>query len=926
MQGGPRERVKAGIATTSGRIAGLAALALLFFAGLPLARAQQPAGKEATVPPPETRQRRFVLDYEGAVRHVVRDGDPLTGDAPLVIAVAGGAKLWFDNRFLTAKNLLVWIDPDSLEDGAAERPDEFPYGVEAPIERRGPPSEDFAAVNDLDGPPPQVAIGRVREIYAEGDVYIAEGKKRIFQAERAYFNLIENRSLIINGEIRTDLESMAITPGAEEEAKEEDSARDERERPVPIVIRAAEIRGVSKGLYEADNAKVTTCTFAEPGYHIAMDKAVYEEQVTRLGGQISGYGNRFVLGDVPLLSLPYFTIRTGVESPLPLIGFSAGVSSQYGLYVKTRWGNAFEELGNEVNRRLGIEGSFSGLWFADVNLYTARGLGIGGGVEYETRDKYFGKTEFFVIYDMRGEDTKRGYDEDRQESHSGFRGHFKTQNRFFLPDDWQLDTELNYVSDRNFLKEFKEKEFDEEKEPETYAYLKKQDGDTAVTATARFRLNTWQTQTQYLPQVTYDVISRPIASFPDFGEYLGMPEPVRLYWTHRSEAAFVNRLIGSDADEEEDDDDEYDAGSALRVDNIDRLNMPFEVGDFGFDPYFENRVTAWLGDADEDGGGGGLREGMTIGFNANTQYSRTDPDVESEYWNIHGIRHILIPSLRYRWTFLSTRESRDLVQYDSVERFDRLHVLVPGLNSRYQTKRMTRRGPETVTFFEYDVQQPLVFDNAREDDPQFLGDLHFEARYRPDLDQYLLRNSYFRLITDLNWNDAALDTFRAEFRTEPGPDFFTRLAYSYARRGRVSPTLALEGFPPTNVRDEPLNALTFEIGYQATRLWEFVFLEQLDISGAGGGETRAIVRRSTHDWLFEFGLGTGGGGGVNFAVSPIAFFERKERERFRSALSDGYDLTPIFDEPTYAAGPAFGSQPTFSGGPPEPPVQEVERP
>src|SRR6185295_10383713 len=74
---------------------------------------------------------------------------------------------------------------------------------------------------------------------------------------------------------------------------------------------------------------------------------------------------------------------------------------------------------------------------------------------------------------------------------SGMRGQFKTQNRMFLPDDWVFDTEVNYVSDKTFLKDFFPSENKEEKTPETLAYLKKLDGDSAVTGLLKYRLNTW---------------------------------------------------------------------------------------------------------------------------------------------------------------------------------------------------------------------------------------------------------------------------------------------------------------------------------------------------------------------------------------------------------------------------------------------------
>ncbi len=916
---------------------------LFLIAGLAVpASAQAPTGKEATVPAVEIA-REFRLEHEGGNSYVFFDGDPKQVDAPRVMAVAGGARLWFDDYYLTAKNLLIWVDADSVAVERERKGDSsFPYGVSPPIVATEDRGEAFAQISD---PREQVTrtSGTLREIFAEGDVYVSRGKPEqlrsgggmIIQGEKFYFNVIEGRSMLIGGEIRTDFKSASVSDlmkaetgnasKAEAPTYSEEIGLEEQQKPaVPVVIRAAEIRGVAEGLWEAQNAQLTTSTFGKPGYHIAMDRLVYEQRADELAAHVTGYNNRFVLGDVSLLSVPYFTARVG-ENPLPIIGFSAGFSTRFGLFMRTRWGGPFQEMGDRLNQELGVTGKFKGDWWADIDLFTARGLGLGGGLTYETSEgrkkKYFGQTRFYFIGDS-GEpqdpeqvNNKKSDEGGDKTGPSGLRGQFKTQNRVFLPDDWQFDTEFNYVSDRTFLKDFFPSEFKEEKTPETLAYLKKLDGDSAVTALAKYRLNMWQTQTEYLPQITYDVISRPIAEFPKLAQDLDQDEPVRLYWTHRSEAAIVGYRQGVNPYGKNDEKESKNDATALRVDDIERFNLPFEINRIGIDPYFENRMTFWAGDSSRgDGGGGGFREAMTIGANASTQYSRIDPDIESEAWNIHGIRHIVIPYVRYRWTFLSTVASNDLVPFDRVEQFDTLHAVVPGLENRYQTKRMTRYGPETVTFLGYDVQQPFLFENGK-GDVAFLGDFHAEAFYRPDLDRYFLRNSKISSLVEWNWNDFTLDRFRAEWESEPGPDLFTRLAYSYSAKGNVDPNLALDGFLPI-AKTMPTSTVSAEIAYQMTRLWEIVARKQF----GGGGNAELILRRYTADWVFEFGAGSkaaGIGTGVGLTISPVAIFERSGHSRFKTALSDGYDLTPIFDEPEYSSGASFGSEAQGAQKPPE---------
>lgn len=977
-----------------------------------IAAAQAPFGKEAAVPKPEAPPTAFRSDHEGGVSFSFLDGDPSAADAPRVIAIAGGGRIWFGDYFLTARNILIWVDGDV---GGAKPPTPaFPYAPSDPVTAGAgvltPALSDlkgaslFPGIDEIG-----VTPGRLREIYAEGDVYIEQQvatSKNVFQAAKAYFNIIEDRSLIVNGEVRTDMGAASSIAGAKQNA-----AASTTEPQAPIVFRAAEIRGVAKGLLEANNAELTTCTFAEPGYHVAVDRLIYEQRANEISGRATGIGNELFVHQQPLVALPYLEVRTGAESPFPLIGLRIGGSSKLGFFIKTRWGNVFEQAGVDFNNWLGVEGEFEGKWYVDINLYSKRGLGLGGGLEYETKSPkdaaggrsatlYEGKTDIFFVNDISGDDETG---ENRDTDYSGLRGRFRTLNRIFLPEDWRLDTEINYVSDENVIREFFEDDSELRREPETVAYLRKLDGDTATTSTLRYRLNTWQTQTEYLPQATYDVISRPIAEFSSLGDALGRPDALRLYWTHRSEVAFVNRLVSDELDDDDfdelksdeeleeeaqDDEDEEDPdaspltkkskhgkkppsvakasgddrdddtldddidqtkkqelksndpfldarerqyraeGTAIRIDNIDRFSLPFELGPVELDPYFENRATMWLGDAEIDGGGGGLREGMTIGFNASTQFWRTLPDVESEFWNIHGIRHIVIPSLRYRYTFLSTKDSNDLVPYDSVERFDTLHAIVPGVRSRYQTKRMTRYGRSTVTFLDIDVQQPFVFENGRQedladiledeqgndqlneneeiDDGTGLADFWLDIRYKPDIAHYLFQKSYVRSTFAWNWQESQVDRFGIEFETEPGPDFMFRAGYSYAQAGAVSPTLALDGFLLNRESDRNLNEIRLEVAYQVTRRWEIAVRNEIEIPTTGVGDLRVILRRRTHDWLFDIDVGAlGGGSGFGVSVTPLAFAKRDGRDRFKSALSDGYDMTPLFESEEYSEGPAL---------------------
>ena len=322
--------------------------------------ARRSSDAKPTRPPTPKPPTPFRLSHPYAKTYSFRDGDPRVEDAPQIVAVAGGVELWFQG----------------LLPHRAEPPD---LGrIDLPVvlvdQRRRLPLSVGAAANvrplsrgigSAEGSEPQAtSIGYLREIYAEGDVYVTQGRRKVVQATKIYFNVLEDRSLIIGGEIRTNLGSLSFDPQNNQrnaQPGDRDGDSDEQaNRRIPIVIRAAEIRGVANRLFEADDAQITTSTFAKPGYHVAMDRMVFEQRRDEIGGRLSGYNNRFILGETDVGSLDYLTIQTGNQQPLPLIGLGVGASSRFGAFIETRWGSGFQETGDAINRSLGIDGDFTG--------------------------------------------------------------------------------------------------------------------------------------------------------------------------------------------------------------------------------------------------------------------------------------------------------------------------------------------------------------------------------------------------------------------------------------------------------------------------------------------------------------------------------------------------------------------------------------
>src|SRR5262249_53890990 len=98
-------------------------------------------------------------------------------------------------------------------------------------------------------------------------------------------------------------------------------------------------------------------------------------------------------------------------------------------------------------------------------------------------------------------------------------------NRWTPAEFWRLDTEASWYSDEGFQPEYFEREFKEEKPPENYAHLTRQEGTARLSFIYLNRLNEWQTTQESLPSGAFDQVGQTLAKIPlpEFLERDGAP-------------------------------------------------------------------------------------------------------------------------------------------------------------------------------------------------------------------------------------------------------------------------------------------------------------------------------------------------------------------------------------------------------------------
>ena len=319
-------------------------------------------------------------------------------------------------------------------------------------------------------------------IYMEGDVILSRGE-RMLRGSKAFYDFVTNRAVILDVVFRTIQE----------------------QRNIPIYIRAEEARTLSARETWFRNAKVSTNEFYSPTYHVGareaylMDNTPYDDAGEQIGEQ--SFQSRmthttFNVRGLPILYTPWMA-SDFTYGDTALRRVQVGNDGRFGFGVETEW-NLFRMLG--LVRPDGFRGRFEANWYE-------RGPLVGPRLKYERSD-YSGYAMLFGMMDQDQEDDFG--DERKNIETTRSRGRFLHRHKHFLPKNWQVQTEVSYLCDANFLEQFFGGEFWGGKEQETLVYIKKQEDNWAFSSLLKYRLNRFDTQTESFPELAGHLIGQPL--------------------------------------------------------------------------------------------------------------------------------------------------------------------------------------------------------------------------------------------------------------------------------------------------------------------------------------------------------------------------------------------------------------------------------
>jgi len=554
----------------------------------------------------------------------------------------------------------------------------------------------------------------VTGVYLAGDVVISRGS-RYMRGPSAYYDFTTNRALMIEPVFR------AVDVN----------------REIPVYIRAAEARVLSDREVMFRKAVVTTSDFHTPSFALAAreayvkDETPYDAEGVRLGEQqwlTEVKDGTFDVYGVPIAWTPGSKSDFS-ESTTPLRRVSLGSHGQMGFGGESEW-HLFRLLG--LVEPKGLDATLEADWYK-------RGPLLGIDLDYD-RESYHGYSKAYGIVDQKQQDDF-GAETRKDIPAPENRGWLLARHKQYLPNDWELQFELSYICDRNFLEEFFPNEKFTGKDQETLLYAKKQQDNWALTALLQYRLNRFQSQTESAPQLGFDLIGQSIADD-------------RLTFFSQNLAG-INRFRPDNALNED------DSSFMARLDTRDEVDWPVHLGPLNVVPYAVGRITYWS-EAPEAGfmgrpdAGANDREYGQLGIRSSMHFWRVYNDIHSRLWDLDGIKHVITPEVD---AFLGESASGvgpgDLYPMDpDVEgHLGRKSGAAMTLAQRLQTKRGEGENRRTVDWMRLDITAAF-FDGDGFDNPPSDGRFFF---YRPEYS--IARNS---INYDYQWSISDSTTFLAD--------------------------------------------------------------------------------------------------------------------------------------------------------------------
>lgn len=485
----------------------------------------------------------------------------------------------------------------------------------------------------------------IRSIAKKKNVKDSEAETQIVRADEVFYNVARNTAVALKADVEFHDPKLLY----------------------PLHVTANELFQYGPKLFKAERSEVFSSGLpSDPGLKVVINQAEVEEldeprrnifglqfRDPTTGQTIDepqrifrGRNMTLRLNDIPIFYLPY--VQGDPEDPLgPLDNVALNYNRIFGFQLLTTW-NVYDLLGFRP-----VPGT---RWRFDVDYLSRRGPALGTFFNYAGAPIFGweGRNEtLFKLYgildngtDILGGNPDRGQFNVVQTvpppeiilpmTHPYARGRalWRTNSQD-LPYGFMAQAQVSGLSDRNYLEQFFNYEFNTSFNQETFAYVKQQQANWAWTLLGEARIRNWVTETNWFPKADGYLLGQ---KFFDLFTYnmranAGMAQ---LLPTHEPTFAYLPTDVFT---------------NTARLDLMQDISLPFTLGAFKLVPYGIVDLTYYSEDVNKNDvgrflGGGGARASMPL--------SRLYPEAQSELFNLNGLYHKIVFAGNYYNVYSNT--------------------------------------------------------------------------------------------------------------------------------------------------------------------------------------------------------------------------------------------------------------------------------
>jgi len=598
------------------------------------------------------------------------------------------------------------------------------------------------------------------EIYLEGNIVFRQGE-RVIYAESMYYNVTRETGVVL------DAETITTVPNYQGIVR----------------LKADMMQQIGRGNFVAFDAAMTTSRMGVPRYWLQSERLQLTDRNGTVTDPITGVtsirkdpfvssrDNFVYFGGVPILYWPRFS--TSLRDPtLYVSDVAIGNDSIFGTQVL---------LDFNLLQILGIENPPAGMkWELSTDYLSQRGPAIGTLLSYQFPGAFgapgntSGLLDAWVI-DDGGTDTLGPNRKDLQPEVTT-RGQALFRHRQQTAGGYEFIAELGWLSDRNFLEQYFENQWDQDKNRDTGLRLRRYLNNNLFELSANVQINDFFEETERLPALDHYLIGgSPFANLLTWSAHnhisytkLNAADPPE----NPTEAAAQTTLPG-----------EYNREGIIAR-TRQELAMPIQTGPVKVVPYLSGEAAHYGEAVDGDPltrllGQGGIRASLPM--------SRIDPTIESSLLNLRGLAHKLDWTIDYFYADSDTN-FEELPLYDPLDdhaqqqfrrrfivseyggtlpdRFDPrtyalrhgtqkyitsgsdviaddLQQVRLGLNQRFQTKRGLPGRERIVDVFQFDTDVLLFPEADRDNFGETIGPATYDMAYHVGDRVSLLSDGYF---------------------------------------------------------------------------------------------------------------------------------------------------------------------------------------